>query len=267
MEQISNDEWFEANIHPDLYRQKLGIQIPGLPPDEVQLGFTGRQGRANLQLAFDFYKFVLARLPDLAIDKYDVLDFGGGWGRILRFFLREFQAERLIMVDCMTQAVECARGLNSPFNIIHSNVNPPLPLKEGSIGLCYAFSVFSHLAEQQCCDWLRYFASLLAPGGKLFVTTRGKSQIDYLAALAQAGSPIPLLDWLPSPDIIREEYEKGVFQFYPGGGGGELTNDFFGETWIPRKWLEERYVSLGFRTCEYYPEFETVDQCVFILEK
>ena len=79
MEQISNDEWFEANVIPHEYRPKLGIQIPGVPPDEVRVGFTGRQGREDLQHAFDFYMFVLAHLPDLDMDGYDVLDFGGAY--------------------------------------------------------------------------------------------------------------------------------------------------------------------------------------------
>jgi len=267
MEQISNDEWFEANLNPDQYRTKLGIHIPDLPPDEVQVRFTGRQGRENLQHAFDFYNFVLAHMPDLTMNKYDVLDFGGGWGRVLRFFLREFQPERLTMVDCLTDAVECARSLNSPFTIIHSNVNPPLPLTEDSVGLCYAFSVFSHLAEQQSCDWLRHFANLLVPGGKLFLTTRGKSQIAYLELLVQTDSPNPLLNVLPGPEVIRDHYEKGVFQFYPAAGGGELTQDFYGETWIPREWFEERYISLGFSACDFYEEFQTIDQCVFVLTK
>ena len=72
---------------------------------------------------------------------------------------------------------------------------------------------------------------------------------------------------LPSPEIIREEYEKGVFQFYSAAGGGELTEDFYGETWIPREWLEERYISLGFSACDFYTEFKTIDQCVFVLTK
>jgi hypothetical protein len=267
MLRISNEEWFEANLDPQEYRAKLGVNIPNLPPDEFQVRFTGRNGRENLQHAFDFYNFVLANLPDLNIDKYDVLDFGGGWGRILRFFIREFRAEQLIMADCLTEAIECARTLDSPFKIIHSDVNPPLPLTQGSIGLCYAFSVFSHLAEQQCCDWLAYFGKLLLSGGKLFVTTRGHSQIDYLENLGKTESPNPMLSLLPSPKIIRAEYEKGVFQFYSVGGGGELTPDFYGETWIPRQWLEERHSSFGFSGCEFYTEFQTVDQCVFVLTK
>jgi SAM-dependent methyltransferase len=267
MEQISDHEWFEANLHPHAYRAKLGIRIPDLPPDEIQLRFSGRAGRENLQHAFDFYKFVLANLPEQDLEARRLLDFGGGWGRILRFFLREFPAEHLVLADVLKDAVECARSLNPPYEIIHNQVNPPLPIEEGSLGICYAFSVFSHLSEQYCSDWLRHLAHLLAPGGRLIITTRGKAQIDYLETLERTNTPYHLASLLPRAEAIRKEYERGVFQFYPAGGGGELTQDFYGETWIPRRWMEERHVSFGYSACDFYPEFKTVDQCVFVLTK
>jgi SAM-dependent methyltransferase len=265
--QILDHEWFEANLNPQEYRSRLGIAIPDLPSDEVQLRFTGRTGRENLQQAFDFYKFILANLPKSGVDRQSVLDFGGGWGRILRFFLREFPVERLFLVDCLTAAIECARSLNAPFNIIQSNVNPPVPLQEGTIGVCYAFSVFSHLSERGSESWLRHLADLLVPGGKLTITTRGKAHINNLEEMIRTNPSYPLAALLPQPETIRKEYEQGVFQFYPVGGGGELSKDIFGETWISRRWLEERYISLGFSACDFYTEFETIDQCVFVLTK
>jgi len=267
MREIADHEWLEANLRPHLYRASLGVPIPDLPPDEVQRRFTGRAGRENLQQAFDFYKFVLENLPDGAPEGYRLLDFGGGWGRILRFFLREFPAERLLLVDAMSEAVELGRSLNPPFEIIHNNVNPPLPLEADSLGVCYAFSVFSHLAERECANWFRHFSRLLVPGGKLIITTRGTSHIDYLETLDQKNVPYLWASKLPKAAAIREEYEKGIFQFYPTGGGGELSEEFYGETWIPRRWMEEWHVAFGFKACDFYPEFKTVDQCVFVLTK
>lgn len=265
--QIPNEAWLEANLDPQNYRSKLGIGIPDLPSDEIQVRFNGRAGRENLQQAFDFYNFVLTHQPDLYMEQYDVLDFGGGWGRVLRMFLREFPAERLVLVDCLTAAIECGRSLNGPFNIIHTEVNPPLPLLKGTIGIVYAYSVFSHLPEQLCCDWFRHFTELLIPGGKLIFTTRGLSQLDYIDRLEKTDTPYSLARYILGTEVMRERYDRGVFQFYPAAGGGELTSENFGETWIPKPWLEERHRSLGFSGCEFYTEFETVDQCVFVLTK
>ena len=267
MEQISDQEWMEANLDPQLYRPRLGVAIPNLPPDEVQLRFTGRTGRDNLQQAFDFYEFVLAHLPNLSQGSYDLLDFGGGWGRILRFFLREFRPERLLLADCLAAAIECARSLKPPFSVLQTGLEPPLAFKKTSIGVCYAFSVFSHLSEQGCTRWMQHLGELLVPGGKLIITTRGQAHIDYLSSLVQAQTPYPVLQLLPNPGTIRRLYETGEFQFYPVGGGGELSKDVYGETWIPEPWLRDRRAALGFSSCEFYPEFKTVDQCVFVLTK
>lgn len=117
MNAISDNLWFVANLNPSAGRAELGIQIPELPPPEIQMRFTGRHGRVNLQQAFDFYAFVLKHLPREAQGRLRLVDFGGGWGRVLRFFLREFSAERLILFDCLTDAVECAKSLAPPFAV------------------------------------------------------------------------------------------------------------------------------------------------------
>jgi hypothetical protein len=72
---------------------------------------------------------------------------------------------------------------------------------------------------------------------------------------------------VPHPTDIERLYDSGAFQFYPTGGGGELTDDFYGETWITEKWMNEKYRSLGYSRYEFFTEFATVDQCVFVLTK
>ena len=279
MHVISDEQWFEANLNPQARTAGLELSVPDLPPDAIQLRFTGRAGRGNLRQAFDFYKFVLGCLPHDSRGRYRLVDFGGGWGRILRFFLREFEADRLVLIDCLTDAVECARSLNPPFAVIQSNVKPPLPFKTDSVDTCYAFSVFSHLSEQACRDWLSHLSELLVEGGKLIITTRGEAQIGTLRQIARPIGYIKrfikrkkdhihsLLTCLPRPNIVEELYDSGVFQFYPIGGGGELTEDFYGEAWIPELWMKQHYSSFGFSRYEFFPEFATIDQCTFVLTK
>lgn len=262
--ELSDQAWLEANLNPALGRQQTGIAIPDLPPEDVQMRFTARHGRDNLQQAFDFYKMVLDHLPVERKGQFRLIDFGGGWGRVLRLFLRETPAEELLLVDCMTDAVECARGLHPPFSVLQNAPAPPLPSDITSADCCYAFSVFSHLSEAAFRAWLRCFSDVLVPGGKLIFTTRGTRQIQYLKQLAPDA---PMRLRLPHPDKILRRYRAGDFQFYRTGGGGELTDDFYGEAWIPRLWMERNSASLGFGRCEFLEEFESVDQCVFILTK
>jgi hypothetical protein len=127
MKTISDEQWLAVNLNPTGHNENLGFSIPELPSDAVQVRFTGDCGLANLQQAFDFYRFVLGRMPGAEVGRYRLIDFGGGWGRVTRFFLREIPAARLVLVDCLTDAVEIARSLSSPFQVFHTEVQPPLP--------------------------------------------------------------------------------------------------------------------------------------------
>lgn len=282
MQKMTDEQWLAANLDPKGEHQGLACRIPDLPSDEVQVRFTGACGAANLQQAFDFYRFVLRQLPQAEIGRYRVLDFGGGWGRITRFFLREYAAERLALVDCLTDAVETAHSLNPPFQVFHTGVQPPLPFPPASIDCCIAYSVFSHLSEAALVGWLRHLGELLVPGGTFIFTTRGEQQIDSIRRLRRL-APLKamrallggarnehddnLVRLLPHPDEIERRYHNGELQFYPTGGGGELSEQFYGETWIPEVWLKELHRALGFSRCEFFTEFDTVNQCVFVLEK
>lgn len=280
---VSDANWLAFNLDPKIST----ISLPALPDPETQILFTGRAGRPNLQQAFDFYKFVSSHLPPDSGAQYRIVDFGGGWGRILRFFLRDVASDRLVLTDCLNDAIECAKSLSPTYKIIKNEVNPPLPIGRSSVDAFYAFSVFSHLNERATRNWLAHFSELLTNGGKVFITTRGSTHIDSVQSI-QNGSMVSSLKGavkkligrgtepahiarlrteLPSADIIRTRLDRGEFQFYPMGGKAELSDDFYGETWIPEKWVTDNCRSLGFRTYERFSEFGTIDQCIFVLTK
>jgi hypothetical protein len=231
----SDEQWFEYNLNPQTW-------IPDLPPANIQIRFTGATGRQNLTQAFEFYKFVLGRLPPGNGARYRILDFGGGWGRILRFFLRDIPAERLVLTDCFTDAIDCANSLHPPYKVVKNGVAPPLPFDRSSVGSCFAFSVFSHLSEKAARNWITHLGEVLVDGGKLFITTRGPSQIEAARSARSPKSLIKnilktkilrrkdhntiLLTHLPHPDKIKELLEQGIFQFYPTGSVGNFQMIF-----------------------------------------
>lgn len=283
MSTINDEQWLAANLAPETAVATCGMAVPALPPDDVQCRFTGSSGRANLQQAFEFYKFVLAHLPREERGRYRVVDFGGGWGRVIRLFLREYESSKLVLLDCLTDAVECARSLKPPFQVLQTNIRPPVPLEEGSADACIAYSVFSHLSEEACTNWIRHLGTRLVPGGRMIFTTRGRKQIDHLryvhrqhggvlsprrlARLIRGQKSDAMVTMLPKPDVIRARYAQGTFQFYPTGGGGELTDDFYGETWIPEAWMKQHFRQLGFSHSVLHPEAGAIDQTIFVLTK
>lgn len=111
IQELSDQDWFNAQFKWE-YAEKYGISLPSLPSDAVQIQFTAIAGRQNLLQAFEFYK--VARSHITGIDQPPILDFGCGWGRISRFFLRETAPANLYLADAMDSAIQCLR-INQQF--------------------------------------------------------------------------------------------------------------------------------------------------------
>ena len=112
-----------------------------------------------------------------------VLDFGCGWGRIIRYFLKDVEPEKLSGVDHSEEAIRACRETNewSKFTLIEPY--PPTALTPQSFGLIYLFSVSSRLREEMQWMLLKEFHRLLAPGGMLIATTRARDFIYFCKTL------------------------------------------------------------------------------------
>lgn len=276
---VSDADWFEMNCRPGTEVNIMGssFQVPLLPPDDVQLRFTGRTSRQNLEQAFEFYKLVLDQSTNLE----SVVDFGGGWGRILRFFLREVKPDQLYLLDCLADAIDEAKRTNAPFHIIQTIPGQSFPLTNDSIDVVYAFSVFSHLSEAASRQSLREFSRILKKDGIAVITTRGQWHFDYLRKCKASylskckalltNKPLDHIEQvsqaIPDMDELEKALARGEYQFFPTGGGGELSSDFYGEAWIGENWIKENLRELGYSSYELYLEKGSIDQVTFVLHK
>jgi len=84
---LTDNQWLDA-LSGDL----AITGIPSLPSKEIQLRFTGTSGKDTLTQAYGFYLLVKRYLPKTTNGKEKLLDFGCGWGRITRFWLKVFAA-------------------------------------------------------------------------------------------------------------------------------------------------------------------------------
>jgi hypothetical protein len=272
---IADQEWFELQFEPELAAQR-GIPIPGFPSDHLQVSFTGLSGRQNLEQAFSFYKYAhkAAKLDE--VHNPHILDFGAGWGRIARFWLRDTLPENITASDTMDMAISLLRELKAPYDIVNNPPFPPADYKH-KYDLVYAFSVFSHLSEKYTIAWIEYLLEQLEPNGRLVLTTRGNDfirDISYIKGATEefiesqmvggAGEYLSQLRrTFPDPAILQERYDAGEFQFFQLTHG-RLPDDCTGETIIPRVFFEKRY---GERLVGFCQDVERTKQAIVTLRR
>lgn len=253
-----------------------GIRLPGFPEDAVQRQFCGSSGEQALRDGYSFYQCVKKYCDSLKnpIESGTrILDFGCGWGRIIRFFFKDTGCQNLFGVDVDPEMVDfCSNEMHCGTYFL-VNSEPPSVLQDGSVDVIYAFSVFSHLAESTAINWITEFSRILKPSGILIATTRDKSFLDdcealrgedYKSAHHQTMSKI----FIPIAKY-KENYDNGKFVYAATGGGGVREKSYYGEALIPRQYVEVRftkYLSL----CEFvnrgHPPF-ALPQALFVMQK
>ncbi|HET8528870.1 MAG TPA: class I SAM-dependent methyltransferase [Gaiellaceae bacterium] len=149
-----------------------------LPPRRLMVRVAGtadpdwflRGGRAG----FD----AIAAHVDLAQTRA-VLDFGCGCGRVTRWF-RDFDGE-LAGSDVSAEAIDWCRD-NLPGRYETNDLAPPFGFGDESFDLVYALSVFTHLTADLQLAWRDELRRVLKPGGRLLLTTHGRSYLPRLDA-------------------------------------------------------------------------------------
>jgi SAM-dependent methyltransferase len=230
----------------------LGERLPRFPSVEMQQNTTGLSAEAALRQAHAFYTDVERETRKLGrpLDAQTrVLDFGFGWGRISRTFMEKISIHNLHGVDVDPSFAEMTRELFDSDRFDVCAPFPPTKFEDGSFDLIIAYSVFSHLSERACADWMQEFARLLKPGGVVAWTTRHDSFFDFCRwardqGAAASGYVQALGALFPDIDDARRRHRAGEFIHATSegvGGGGPRDTSFYGETWIPERYAREAY--------------------------
>ncbi|MFC1688839.1 methyltransferase domain-containing protein [Pseudomonadota bacterium] len=246
------DQWLSSilesyNNPPVFYR---GAKLPSFPPDELQINTTGQAGYPTLKEAFVFYSDCIEAFSEcgLEVNRHrKVLDFGVGWGRIARFFLEQIPKENIFGIDVTQDFVDVCKETFDSQNFSVCAAFPPTELEDNSFDYIVAYSVFSHLSESACRQWMEEFHRILKPGGMVAVTTRGRPFFDYCESL-KIGNPegysAALSQMFDDFDEARQRYDRGEFVHSSADGvtgGGAMNSSFYGESFIPKQYAESAY--------------------------
>jgi len=259
---VGMDKWFgminASYLSPSV--QFRGASLPSFPSDLIQSNTTGQCGLPTISEAFVFYRDCVGTFAELgcAVQERDrVLDFGVGWGRIARFFLRDVPLDNIYGIDVTSEFIDICKKSFESNNFTTCQPLPPTAFPNDYFNFVVAYSVFSHLSEDSCMQWMKEFSRVLAPGGMVAVTTRGRPFFDYcerqkptLNCVVGSKTASPYLSALgrlfDDFNAARSRYDKGEFvhsNVQGVTGGGAMDASFYGETFIPEEYARTAYSS------------------------
>ena len=283
-EKVDFDEWFElvgsSYLSPPVNYN--GKKLPSFPSDTIQANTTGQSGVVTLKEAFVFYKDCITKFESFGkpvTESSKILDFGVGWGRIARFFLRDVPLGNIYGIDVTPEFTAICKETFQSDNFFTCQPYPPTELKSDQYDFIVGYSVFSHLSEDACMAWMMEFSRILTPGGVVAITTRGKPFFDFcesqkkknvgfkgiLRSLFLKNKPSGYLEALgmlfKDFDRARAKYDNGEFvhsNIKGVGGGGSLNATFYGETFIPESYALNAYGSfLKLELFMYDPSYQS----------
>lgn len=158
---------------PD-FHSGLSAWLPSMPSDDVQCKGTGTSGQPLLSLSVE-----IVRAINQACQQYlghplqgRVLDYGCGWGRLLRLLLKYVDPEQLYGTDPGTGAIDLCQQHRCPGQLaLCDHLPQDLPFRE-NFDLIYAFSVFTHLPETTAHAVMQVLRRHISPDGMLAITIR-----------------------------------------------------------------------------------------------
>ncbi|EKT4098562.1 class I SAM-dependent methyltransferase [Stenotrophomonas maltophilia] len=252
--------------------------MPGFPSDYQQEVFVGKSNEAALAEAFHFYQLVKARSYRLRRSS-TVLDFGVGWGRIIRFFLNDVDPAGLYGVDVDPEILDVARSTGVPGTLSLIQPNGKLGFPDDHFDVIYAFSVFSHLSEDSARHWLSELMRVLQPGGTLVMTTTTDRFLELCEACSYKQSDRNQYEedyarMFADPADARRRYAAGEHVYAAVAGNAEvLEASNYGWAAMPLAFVEReighkaRFISFLEATLELPQGVFSVRKCASITRR
>lgn len=190
--------------HPSLHSA-----LPAMPSEKVQRDWTGNAGRPLLKQTCDFVRRVddgYRRFCGRGLADATILDYGCGWGRIMRLMCRFSDPARIYGVDPWPTSLEACCASRVRGHLAGCDEVPrDLPFPGVTFDLVYAFSVFTHLSERTASAVLEAIRPRLSARGLLVLTVR---PAEYWRA--HASFP-PGTD----ADVMVRRHRDGGYAFIP----------------------------------------------------
>jgi SAM-dependent methyltransferase len=165
------------------------------------------------------------------------LDFGGATGRVSRHVTRDPTREVWLCDINVNWIAWIDRFFNRPIQAFQNRIHPSLPIEDKYFDLISAYSVFTHL-DQDEMPWLLELRRILRPGGHLYLTVLDDNVWDRLKD--------PAWEWLFKSlsrgkndeflaRVCRRPLSERVVLEYSSAEAYNIN------TFLPRRYLEKKW--------------------------
>jgi SAM-dependent methyltransferase len=270
--ELAADAWLERLKRSIAEPVQDGRAFPGFPEESLQRAFVGSAYEHALDEAWNFHRFTVeaAATYSRRVRAVRYLDFGCGWGRIGRFFLREFERGDMAGVDVDPDMVEFCNRSGVPGHHLVAENGRRLPFADESFRLVTAYSVFTHLPEALFQAWMAELLRLLGRGGLLVFTAEPPRFLDFVAGIdAQApesGWHAALAANLGSLEERRRELAQRGVTYLPTGGGPHRPPEAYGDAVVTPAFISAAAGRKG-RLRAYVDEPDRFWQAVAVVQK
>jgi SAM-dependent methyltransferase len=225
-------------------RADLPADGPPLPPAWLRMRVAGTADAewflASGRVARETIEESLAAAATSLAEMGDILDFGCGCGRVLRWLAEE--PANLRGSDFDGRAIAWCRENLCFAEFGTNNLEPPLGLEDESLDLVYAFSVLTHLPLPVQHAWMAELRRLLRPDGILILSTHGDAYFTRLTEAEQrdfrAGRVVVRFEEVAGTNlctafhphaVVEESLAEGfeVVRFSAAGARGSPPQDLF----------------------------------------
>lgn len=180
-------------------------------------------------------------LPQTGQKPLEILDFGCGCGRTMRF-LQNLPQVRVHGTDINEALVSWCQDNLPAVNTTLNGSQASLAAATGAFDFIYSLSIFTHLPEQVMKDWLVELARVTADDGIVLLTTHGYPAIDTICGSVphqqmfqmSAAEATELRAGFEQAGFVYQRYSPDVID--QANAGDDYGNSFTHENYIRRYW-------------------------------
>lgn len=226
---------------PPTYRN-LAAVLPVMPPDDVQKKWTGDSGlklmarTCNVMRLFEIMSF---RATANGPRDRNILDYGCGWGRLLRIANYFSDLDNVYGLDVMQSSLdECAKSRIPNQTALVPRRPEQLPFGKVAFDVIFSFSVFTHIPDSVARAVLQAARRRIADNGVFIITIRSYE----FWSLRDAVWPEEMVK-----NLQREHDANGyAFQTF---NTNEINADY-GDTTMSFGFLEKMSAECGWRVSD-----------------